>query len=615
MQTMNFNVGSDRRGLVADVQNFKIGNDAKNWVQARQFEGEMRTVVVNVMEGTIPLNLTGTTIWFEGLMSDGKTRIIDAKHGTILSPSTGQFRFEFPYAAFATFGSYKQSFFKIVRDGKSIATLEFTLDVLVNLVEDGIVPLDYITPFQDLYAKLDDIYQNADSDIQVMVTKWQQQITELITGLNADYASIQTTVNGLNEKLDSIQKQIKDGGLLTQAELETQLDPIKQAFENLDNKLETLLTKQYSMNNDYQASDEVAPLFKDEIKRVTDQIDPTKFNFVVNTDAHYQERTTYGRFMNAPKTQHLGMRHFSNALALAQNADALILGGDNNHPDYLNIEVGKKDVQTTASKIIDNDTNSDRFMIMGNHDVGDSLILFNGIGKVKLDEIISEAEMKQYYRTADSQFGEVRNGDSLYFYKDYPAKKIRLIGIETEDTQEITDSDGYIKHVRLRTHVLAQEQLNWIANTALMTTPSDYHVVMFGHAFLTEDTVNGETDKMWNFGILGDVIDAWKKGLAYTGSSSVTDYKVNISADYTQRGIGQFVGYFCGHEHTESMYDFHGLRVVKLLHSLCLPGPKNEVRQADTLTEDANSLISVDAANRTVNIIGFGAAHDRQFSY
>lgn len=227
---MNFNVGTDHRGLVSDVQNFKIGNDARNWVQARQFEGEMRTVVVNVMEGTIPLNLTGTTIWFEGLMSDGKTRIIDAKHGTILSPSTGQFRFEFPYAAFATFGSYKQSFFKIVRDGKSIATLEFTLDVLVNLVEDGIVPLDYITPFQDLYAKLEAIYQNGDASIQALVVKWQQQITELITGLNGDYAAIQATVNGLHEKLDALDKKIKEDGLLTFDDLKTALDKFDEKF-------------------------------------------------------------------------------------------------------------------------------------------------------------------------------------------------------------------------------------------------------------------------------------------------------------------------------------------------------------------------------------------------
>lgn len=227
MQTLNFNVGTDQRGLVSDVQNFKLGNDARNWVQARQFEGEMRTVVVNVLEGTIPLNLTGTTIWFEGLMSDGKTRIIDAKHGTILSPSTGQFRFEFPYAAFATFGSYKQSFFKIVRDGKSIATLEFTLDVLVNLVEDGLVPLDYITPFQDLYAKLDDIYQKADSEIKGKVIEWQQQVTELITGLNGDYAAIQTIVLSLKTSLGGLEDKIKSDGLLTVAEM----DPFTKEIE------------------------------------------------------------------------------------------------------------------------------------------------------------------------------------------------------------------------------------------------------------------------------------------------------------------------------------------------------------------------------------------------
>lgn len=253
MQTMNFNIGTDRRGLVSDVQNFKIGNDAKNWVQARQFEGEMRTVVVNVMEGTIPLNLTGATIWFEGLMSDGKTRIIDAKHGTILSPTTGQFRFEFPYAAFATFGSYKQSFFKIVRDGKSIATLEFTLDVLVNLVEDGIVPLDYITPFQGLYAKLEAIYHNADADIQVMVTKWQQQITELITGLNGDYAKVQTTVNLVQQQLTTLEAEIKQDGLFTQAEAEAFNQEINNHIstvkQELDNKIDHISTANQELDN------------------------------------------------------------------------------------------------------------------------------------------------------------------------------------------------------------------------------------------------------------------------------------------------------------------------------------------------------------------------------
>lgn len=614
MQTMTFDIGQDKRQLV-EAQNFKVTPDPNNWIQGRQYDGGLRIVVVNVRDGAAPIDLTGATIQFQGLMSDGKTRIIDGKHGTVLSPTAGQFRFEFPYAAYALYGSYKQAFFKIVRDGKSVATLEFTFDVLVNLVEDGIQALDYLTPMQDLLVKMNDLLVDADGQFKTRLIGWQQQVAELITSLNVDYAKIQAAVNGLNEKLDTIDQKIKDSGLLTQAELETQLEPINQGFKNLDDKLENLLTKQYSMDNDYQASDEFAPLFRDEIKRVTDQIDSTKFNLVVNTDTHYQERTTYGRFMNAPKTQHLGMRHFSNALALSQDADALIIGGDNNHPDYLNIDVGKKDIRTTASKILDNDTSSDRFMIMGNHDVGDSLILFNGIGKVKLNEIVSEAEIKQYYRTADNKFGEVRNGDSLYFYKDYPEKKVRLICIETEDTQEIVDADGYIKYIRMNTHVISQDQMNWIANTALLTTPEGYHVVMYGHAFLVEDTDVNVNEKIFNNGILGNVIDAWKKGTTYSGASSIPDFKISVSVDFTKRGAGQFVGYFCGHEHTESMYDFHGFKVVKLLHSLCLPGPKNEVRNAESLTEDANSLISIDTMNRAVNIIGFGAAHDRQFSY
>lgn len=391
--------------------------------------------------------------------------------------------------------------------------------------------------------------------------------------------------------------------------------PSEQDYSSLIDSIPDLNSLKITQVSNAQAKPNIVSPYGDEIIRVTKLVDPTKFNFVVNTDNHWQQRSSYGRFKNAPSTQHLGIQHISNALALAQNVDALILGGDNNHPDYINIDVGKKDISITANKVLDTPTNSDRFMMLGNHDVGDSLILFNGLAKVKLNEIISESEIKKLYRTSTPLFGETRNKDSLYFYKDYPDKKIRLIGITTEDTQEVLDKDGYIKYPRLITHVLSQEQLNWIANIALMTTPKDYHVVMFGHAFLEEDTEIGAREQIINNGILGDMIDAWKKGTDFKATGNREDFKIDLQANFSTRGTGQFVGYFCGHEHSETSYDFHGFKVIKLLHSLTLSGVGKETRVAGTLSEDAESLVSIDTDKRTINIYGFGASHDRQFTY
>lgn len=239
MQTMTFDIGQDKRQLV-DAQNFKVTPDPNNWIQGRQYDGGLRIVVVNVRDGATPIDLTGATIQFQGLMSDGKTRIIDGKHGTVLSPTAGQFRFEFPYAAYALYGSYKQAFFKIVRDGKSVATLEFTFDVLVNLVEDGIQALDYLTPMQDLLIKMNELVDGADAELAGLVAKWQQQVSGIITDLNADYASIQTTVNALTTKLDLLSEKIESSDLMTNGDFKKEVVKIDEQFASINRHVDQL---------------------------------------------------------------------------------------------------------------------------------------------------------------------------------------------------------------------------------------------------------------------------------------------------------------------------------------------------------------------------------------
>lgn len=246
MQTLTYTIGKDRRALVKDIQNFTIDfNDqgVKNWVQARQYERSMRQVFVNVNnDDDNPFNLTGCNVWFEGVLPDKTHKILDAKHAVILDAQNGQFRFDMPAQAFAVAGSYVQAFFRIVRDGQSITTLEFDLEVLADKVISGLIPSDYITPFEDLYDQLEQIVNNADGKLQDKLTEWNQKLQNLFDTLNKMGTDTQTLLQTLQNRIAELEAKIKQDGLFTQAEAE--------AFENTLTKKVTDLMDQYSKKFD-----------------------------------------------------------------------------------------------------------------------------------------------------------------------------------------------------------------------------------------------------------------------------------------------------------------------------------------------------------------------------
>lgn len=223
MEVMTFNIDKDRRNLVDDKQNFNIDfHDSKyNWLQARQYEESMRQVEVHVVHGDgYPVDLTGMNPVFEGWLPEGLYRIIDAKHSVMIDAQNGIFRFDFPAPAFQIAGSYKQAFFRLMKDGKSVTTLEFSLEVLADKVISGLVPSDYITPFEDLYFKLKDYIAKANGDFEAAMTQWKKDVADLITELNADIGGINLTITEIKSQLSALEDKIKADGLLTQAELD-----------------------------------------------------------------------------------------------------------------------------------------------------------------------------------------------------------------------------------------------------------------------------------------------------------------------------------------------------------------------------------------------------------
>lgn len=231
-QTLTYVIGQDRRSHVDNVQDFKVNFDGSNtnWVQARQYERSMRQVFVNIKnEDGTPLDLTGCNVWFEGLLpknSAGDFRIIDDKGYVALDPTAGRFRFDMPGHAFTVAGSYRQAFFRIVKDGNSITTLEFDLDVLADKVIDGLVPRTYISPVEELIDEIETKYQDSTDKLTKMASDFVDQFTQSMNTLKALGATVQ---NGL----DALEQKIKQDGLFTQAEADTFKQEINQALGDL----------------------------------------------------------------------------------------------------------------------------------------------------------------------------------------------------------------------------------------------------------------------------------------------------------------------------------------------------------------------------------------------
>lgn len=233
-QTLTYVIGQDRRPHVDNVQDFKVNFDGSNtnWVQARQYERSMRQVFVNIKnEDGTPLDLTGCNVWFEGLLpknSAGDFRVIDDKGYVALDPTAGRFRFDMPGHAFTVAGSYRQAFFRILKDGNSITTLEFDLDVLADKVIDGLVPRTYISPFEDLYDQLVKILDNADGKLQDKLTEWNNKLQDLFNSLNKMGIETQTLLQTLQGRITTLEEKIKQDGLFTQAEA----DVFKQSLSD-----------------------------------------------------------------------------------------------------------------------------------------------------------------------------------------------------------------------------------------------------------------------------------------------------------------------------------------------------------------------------------------------
>ena len=243
-QTLKYVIGKDYRPLT--VLEAKGGNtftpdyDKENWVQARQYEDNLRQVFVEITnEDGSAYDLTGANVLFEGILPDNEHKILDNSHVVFYEdPTTGKFRFDMPAQAFSVAGQYKQAFFRVVKDYRNIATLEFKFEVLADMVVTGMVSRDYISPLEEFFNAIKDEQTKDSAELKKIVDDKINEITDLMTTLNQTNSATLSELNSAKTALSALQEKIKQEGLFTQGEAEefkkSVFIKIVNSFKNVD---------------------------------------------------------------------------------------------------------------------------------------------------------------------------------------------------------------------------------------------------------------------------------------------------------------------------------------------------------------------------------------------
>lgn len=618
-QILKYVIGKDYRPLT--VLEAKGGNtfspdyDKENWVQARQYEDSLRQVFVEITnEDGSAYDLTGANVLFEGILPDNEHKILDNSHVVFYEdPTTGKFRFDMPAQAFSVAGQYKQAFFRVVKDYRNIATLEFKFEVLADMVVTDLVPRDYISPLDDLFNTIKETETKNVAELKKIVDEKINEITDLMTTLNQTNTATLSELNSAKTALSALEEKIKQDGLFTQGEAEEFKNSVKSDLENLFSDAKKSMENQTV--NDFSSlaitdpqnmyAEGMPTYFNDTFNHATNVPHGDNIvNIAFITDNHHQEDAhPWTKWAYSGKS----LEHYQWFAqgTLRTKPDVAIANGDNINGDTYRPTLiwTTMHVWAMLSTVY---LKTALFMLPGNHDTG--------IGqqpKLVAKDAMSENDLKNAYHTVKPLYGEVRNGDSLYFYKDLPDKKVRVIGLNSSDMPWTTDSQGNYVHNRLEEAGFGVAQLKWLVNVALKLPDNSWQVVFFFHHPLS-------TGSFYNAQALIDIIKSFKNGgSVVVNRSDVDDMQiVGLKADFTTQGAGTVIGVFNGHYHADSqdLTTLNGTPIVITDASLS-NSIGEQLKRRNTPNEDCWETISIDTNARTIHCYRFGRGADRKFDY
>lgn len=458
-------------------------------------------------------------------------------------------------------------------------------------------------PFQNRNARLQkDHNWSLFNGVFGMIGAWfgdlEQIITDKITDLDKRFNDQMTSTTNIDEVIDA--RRPENGEAFSN---------IGERMNDSDERIKLMDISDEQTINQFLNSEteEVGGLRPDYYQQELEayaEIPEANFNVGFITDNHHQ-LTSY-----APNS----LSHYANIAALSRMAkiDAIVAGGDNINGYYDHDQKLTETKQVTSTLFNRSSSDTDVFFVLGNHDTG--------IGQnshTTPSTTLSEAELKDLYGANVPMFDETRDNGSLYGFKDYADNKVRLIWLNSYDLPWTTDENGNYNFSFLSTSAYRNEQLNWLANTALKLPDNTWQVMIFTHCPLPdtfETAVGQQKLTQYNSDVLVGVLNAFQNGVVYTHKDEDATMATNINVDFSTQGKGTLIGLFSGHIHADGQMKYQNLNLVETACSLCYSGDSPR-RQPNKPAEDCWDVFSVDTDNRKIHAFRFGYGDSRDIEY
>lgn len=250
-------------------------------------------------------------------------------------------------------------------------------------------------------------------------------------------------------------------------------------------------------------------------------------------------------------------------------ANFLVLGGD-----YVNWYWEKSQWDTYVAPFIENGFDDRVLAVLGNHE-----LIYNIDGIVTGDG--AEAKQAIYDDFLKDKSYLIGNTARTYYYFDDTIRKIRYMFINTSDVPDGSTS-GAIG--------MTDAQLAWIAEYVVMP------------------------DSSWSLLVIGHVTLNTMGGITYSNIDR------GIASTIAQNCNGSIIGYICGHQHIDLLYNDGNMEHATLMCDLFsntnyYDGISVTDRVAGTVSEQAVSVISFNTKTKDVVIRRIGAGRQSTFSY
>lgn len=256
-----------------------------------------------------------------------------------------------------------------------------------------------------------------------------------------------------------------------------------------------------------------------------------------------------------------GNEQHSQAIALYLLANTkvskIVLNGDYSVGNW-----SKTQYDTYVSPFLESDYLDDIYVVIGNHETYGSGATAESKASIYADFLQSKSNIEL-------------NQTGMYYSLDDAVRKIRYLFLNTSDSSETT---------------MTQDQVTWITTKATLPS-SEWSLVVIGHVNISN--------------------------MGFT-TMNETNGSAIISAINSCNG--NIVGYFCGHQHIDEVYDTGSfyqtmLYCDKLETTNWYQGYSITNRSAGNTTEQAVSVISINTKTKDVVIRRIGVGRNSTLTY